>query len=74
MGTAGRKARKREQRVSGATFQHPVKAGTPLVERAWFNALVWGPAGTRHAFKQAPRSTRSRSRALLARGMDMEVK
>jgi hypothetical protein len=68
MATAGRKARKAAQRAGEVSYTHPVKVGTPLVERAWFTALVWGAPGTRFATKQVRRSAKARSRALLARG------
>lgn len=65
MSTAARKARKR----AGIKFEKAPKVGTPIQERAWFSALVWGAPGTRFEAKQRRRSAAKRQRALEARGM-----
>lgn len=65
MSTAARKARKK----AGVQFVHPVKVGTPLMERFWFTALLRGERGTRHDQNWLPRSLAKRNRALKARGM-----
>lgn len=57
MSTAVKKAR----RKSGIKFIHPTKTPTPLTERAWWNALVPGAPGTRHAGQFVPRSAKKRA-------------
>lgn len=65
MSTGARKARKR------AGLKHPkigaVKVGTPLQDRAWWNEVLQGAAGTREPLRLRSRSTRKRLAALAAR-------
>lgn len=70
MATAARKARKRAGiKFEKATPEH-AKVGTPIHERAWFNAEFPGARGTRHFGTYMRRSATKRGNALLARGLD----
>ncbi|WP_243063230.1 hypothetical protein [Humibacter sp. RRB41] len=68
MSTAARKARKR----GGVKFEHKPKVGTPITERAWFQANVPGAFGTRHSSEFRSRSNKKRAAALEARGLSTE--
>jgi hypothetical protein len=61
-----RRARKLEQRTTGVGFQHPVKVGTPFLERAFATAHVTKPDG-----KVGPRGKRL-TRWLADRGIIRE--
>ena len=63
MGNAERKARKR----AGLKFERTPKTGTPLIERAWFESLLFDP---KRGWRQP--STKKRIRALKARGYDVD--
>lgn len=63
MSTAGRKARKR----AGIKFERTPKVGTTLIERAWFESLVFDP---KSGWRQP--STKKRIRALKDRGYDVD--
>jgi hypothetical protein len=68
MSTAARKARKR----ASVKFVRTPKVGTPLTERAWFQAVVPGAFGTRHSAEFRSRSNKKRAAALKARGLSTE--
>ena len=63
MSTAERKARKR----AGVKFERKSKTGTPLIERAWFESLLFDP---KNGWRQP--STKKRIRALKDRGYDVD--
>lgn len=63
MSTAERKARKR----AGLKFERKPKTGTPLIERAWFESLIFDP---KRGWRQP--STKKRIRALKDRGYDVD--
>lgn len=63
VGNAERKARKR----AGLKFERNSKTGTPLIERAWFESLLFDPKRGR----RRP-STKKRIRALKDRGYDVD--
>lgn len=63
MSTAERKARKR----AGIKFERAPKTGTPLIERAWFESLLFDP---KNGWRQP--STKKRIRALKDRGYDVD--
>ncbi len=69
MSNTARKARKR----AGIKFDYEAKrkVGTPLLERAWFNGLVPGPARTRLDGAFQPRSLKKRVAALGARPAEL---
>lgn len=62
MSTAARKARKR----AGIKFVHRTKIGTPVTERAWFNALIPDTRRGRLG-KMRLRSAKKRAAALVGR-------
>lgn len=68
MSNAARKARKR----AGEKFVAVAKVGTPLTERAWWNAVRPGVPGTRSASKMVGRSVKKQQRALAARSEGAE--
>lgn len=63
MANAGRKARKR----AGIKFERTPKVGTPLIERAWFESLLFDP---KNGWRQP--SAKKRIRALKDRGYDVD--
>lgn len=63
MSTQERKARKR----AGLKFEREPKTGTPLIERAWFESLLFTP---KKGWRQP--STKKRIRALKDRGYDVD--
>lgn len=63
MSTSDRKARKR----AGVKFERKIKTGTPLIERAWFESLIFDP---KSGWRQP--STKKRIRALKDRGYDVD--
>lgn len=67
MSTTARKARKR----AGEKFTRTPKIGTPLLDRAWFAGLVWGPKGTKNESLLGPRSAKKIKAALAARGFEI---
>lgn len=60
MSTAARKARKR----AGIKFEKAQKVGTPPEQRSYVTQPVQGPAGTKFANYQQPRSAKKRERFL----------
>ena len=60
---AERKARKR----AGTKFERTPKTGTPLIERAWFESLLFDP---KNGWRQP--STKKRIRALKDRGYNVD--
>jgi hypothetical protein len=63
LSTAERKARKR----AGLKFERKPKTGTPLIERAWFESLIFD---AKNGWRQP--STKKRIRALKDRGYDVD--
>jgi hypothetical protein len=66
MSTTARKARKR----AGIKFEKAAKVGTPILERAFFTQLVFGPAATKHASRRQPRSAKKIAAALKPYGLN----
>lgn len=65
MATAARKARKK----AGIPLNKTPKTATPLADRSWFNQILPGAPGTKHAGKYLPRSEKKKARAIAARGL-----
>jgi len=66
LSTRARKDRKK----AGIAFTKPQKIGTPIAERAWFNAIFPNPAKNPPANKLLlVRSEKKRNRALQDRGL-----
>lgn len=63
MANTDRKARKR----AGVKFERAPKTGTPLIERAWFESLIFDP---KSGWRQP--SIKKRIRALKDRGYDVD--
>ena len=59
-----RRERKLKQRTTGEHYQHPVKVGTPFLERAFVTNWVVKPDG-----KRGPRSESKVARWLKDRGI-----
>lgn len=64
MANAARKARKR----AGVKFERKPKTGTPLIERAWFESVIFDP---KTGWRQP--STKKRIRALKDRGQFLDA-